>query len=347
MSICKLSWRSHYKKWIILGFVLSFFSGCLPVINGAPSTIKIGLIAPFEGLHRPLGYEVLFAAKLAIQERNSGTGLAGYRVELVALNDFEIPERTDLQARALITDPDIVGVVGHLSAKTTLSALPIYQAANIAVSSPWSLPPNVKSDGLVSLAANQHQTDSYLIQFIEEQNLQIVNIDQFDREATLQAEAIKLDMDGVAGGEYLQQISADQRPNHIFGQLETGSRQIIQVAGEAANGLIFVSPGPGPDDVVTEDNFVAAYQGMAGFPPGPRAILAYDATQVLLDAIEQSIKETGATPTRVAVSQSIRKIERKGLSGDIAFDPDGRRIDPPLWIYQIKDAQYPGVRLAP
>ena len=87
----------------------------LVVTYGAPPTVKIGLIAPFEGLYRATGYEVLFAVKLALQERNEGQGLQGYHVELVALNDFNDQEEGAKQARALVADPDIVGVIGHLS----------------------------------------------------------------------------------------------------------------------------------------------------------------------------------------------------------------------------------------
>jgi ABC-type branched-subunit amino acid transport system substrate-binding protein len=38
----------------------------------APPTVKIGLVAPFEGEYRSTGYEVLFAVKLALQQRNQG-----------------------------------------------------------------------------------------------------------------------------------------------------------------------------------------------------------------------------------------------------------------------------------
>ncbi len=57
-------------------------------------TVKIGLSAPFEGLYRDLGYEVLYATRLAVRERNAAGGVAGrYLVELVALNDFNEPRK--------------------------------------------------------------------------------------------------------------------------------------------------------------------------------------------------------------------------------------------------------------
>ena len=45
-------------------------------------TVKIGLSAPFEGLHRDLGYEALHAVRLAVRQRNEAGGIGGsYLIE--------------------------------------------------------------------------------------------------------------------------------------------------------------------------------------------------------------------------------------------------------------------------
>ncbi len=124
-----MSIYTHYLIAIIISIGLT-------ACGGAPKTLKIGLGAPFEGLDRAIGYEALFATKLALQERNTNGGVGGYQVELVALNDFNEPDEARVQAKALLADPDIFGVVGHLSARTTWEAFPIYQAAGLAVSIP-------------------------------------------------------------------------------------------------------------------------------------------------------------------------------------------------------------------
>ena len=86
-------------------------------------TIKIGLSAPFEGRDRDLGYEALYAVRLAVRERNEAGGLAGrYFVELVALNDFNKPEQAVIQARKMAVDRDVLGVLGGWSPATARSA---------------------------------------------------------------------------------------------------------------------------------------------------------------------------------------------------------------------------------
>ena len=59
---------------------------CDPIALTRPVT-KIGLVAPFEGELRSVGYEgALYAVKLALREQNEQDGVAGWNVELVALD---------------------------------------------------------------------------------------------------------------------------------------------------------------------------------------------------------------------------------------------------------------------
>ena len=97
--------------------------------------------------------------------------------------------------------------------------------------------------------------------------------------------------------------------------------------------------------------FIEAYQLMAGFPPPPRAVLAYDATNVLLDSIEQAMitNDQWITdyPDRNEVRKGINHVQRQGITGQIRFDTNGRRIDAPVWLYEISNSSYPGTLVAP
>jgi branched-chain amino acid transport system substrate-binding protein len=335
---------------IVLLATALFVAACWPVPEiGAPLTLKIGLVAPFEGLYRPLGYEALFGVKLALQEKNETGGLKGYRVELVALNDFDEPAEASVQAQALVADPYVLGVVGHLSAGATGAALPVYEQANMAVSIPWPAVAADRSGGVVNIAADSTVTEAYLANVIEiDGYTNVIQLTSDDRTIPQSGdiEAIELATGGVTAGEILLALQSSGISVPVFGQVEAGSPQLLPVAGEAANGLIYVSPGPAPTDVGATD-FIESYQALAGFPPGPRAVLAYDSAHVLLAAIEQAMPADGARPTRAEVSQTISTVRRRGLSGDIAFDAHGRRVEAPVWLYRIFDEEYPGALLAP
>jgi hypothetical protein len=100
-------------------------------------TVKIGLSAPFEGLYRDLGYEVLHAVRLAVQQRNEAGGVGGrYWVELVALNDFNEPEDALVQARKMGVDKDVLGVLGGWSEETAVVVAPEYARLGIPFLTP-------------------------------------------------------------------------------------------------------------------------------------------------------------------------------------------------------------------
>lgn len=344
--------RQNFWANLLLILMIAGLPACVEARVNAPPTLKIGLVGPFEGLFRPLGYEALFGVKLALQERNRGDGVAGYRIELVALNDFDDPVEAEIQARTLAADPEVVGVIGHLSSVTTLAALPIYQEAQLPVVIPWSVAAEMADDraGIVRIAANLAETRNELETISRERGFKSIEVIDNNLSALEynKSDALYLATDGVTAGRILSALRQANISLPVLGQVDVGSPQILQVARAAANGLIFVSPGPDPKQVSRAETFMQAYQALAGFPPGPRAVLAYDAAQVLLDGIEQSLRiSDNRPPTRAEMSATIKSVERQGLSGEIRFDRQGWRVNAPVWIYQIMDETYPGVLLTP
>ena len=95
--------------------------------------VKIGLVAPFEGRYRHVGYEAIYAARLAIREINAKGGIDGHRVELVALDDRGEPEKAITAARQLALDPQVVAVVGHLRPDSSDAAMKVYCEAGLPV----------------------------------------------------------------------------------------------------------------------------------------------------------------------------------------------------------------------
>jgi ABC-type branched-subunit amino acid transport system substrate-binding protein len=105
---------------LLIGFGLQ--TGCQSV----DPVVKVGLVAPFEGRHRALGYDVLYSARLAVREINAQGGINGTRVALVAIDDSGNPEFARSTANSLVIDPGVVAVVGHWLPDTTASAALIY-----------------------------------------------------------------------------------------------------------------------------------------------------------------------------------------------------------------------------
>ncbi len=110
---------------------ISLFCFLLVACQSIPPIIKIGLVGPFEGRQRQIGYDVIYSARLAVREINEAGGIAGYRVALVALDDGGDTELAQATAESLILDPAVVLVLGHWLTETTAVAAPIYAAADI------------------------------------------------------------------------------------------------------------------------------------------------------------------------------------------------------------------------
>ena len=104
--------------------LIILLAGCTRPGNAAP-VVKLGVIAPFEGRGRNLGYAILPAVKEVVAEANASGSLGSYRVAVVAFNDNLDPQTASEQASALALDPDVIGVIGPFSSQTAAAAIPV------------------------------------------------------------------------------------------------------------------------------------------------------------------------------------------------------------------------------
>ena len=111
---------------------LIFVSAC----GGTRPVVKFGLVAPFEGRYRPVGYDAIYAARLAVRERNAAGGVGGYRVELVAYDDGGDAQVALERARQLALDPQVIAVIGHMRVETTRAAWDVYAREALPLISP-------------------------------------------------------------------------------------------------------------------------------------------------------------------------------------------------------------------
>jgi ABC-type branched-subunit amino acid transport system substrate-binding protein len=121
--------RKKTPLLITLLLLASLFA--LASCQAAPPVVKIGLVAPFEGRYRPVGYDLIYSARLAIREINAAGGIDGVHVALVALDDGGDPRQARAAAATLIRDPDVVAVLGHWRSASTAAAVPLYAAAGL------------------------------------------------------------------------------------------------------------------------------------------------------------------------------------------------------------------------
>ena len=321
-------------------------------------TVKIGLVAPFEGRYRYVGYDVIYAVRLALREANAAGGVGGYTVELAAYDDGGDPAMAIGQARKLAVDAEVVAAIGHFREQTTAAALDAYAGAGIplvaaAVFDPaltrgeatvYRLGPTSEalaqalwqragSDGVV-LVTDGGPLGAALV----EQVSQVVSPQDANWLRTVLASgahAVICDADPVTAGEALLALREAGWEGAFLGGPELAAPDFGAVAGEAAENAWFVTPYPFPADVPQTADFVAAYGSLGPHvpPPGPLALPAYEATWVVLEALQRDIAAHGA-PSRAGVAAALATVERDGLLGHIAFDSAGNWGTAPLCWYR-------------
>ena len=299
---------------VLLGFLVSACN-----VN-APRVVKIGLVAPFEGRYREVGYDVIPAVRLAIREWAASTPGSRVVVELVAYDDGGIPEQALEQAHKLVDDQDVVVVIGHWRDDTTREAAPIYKAGGLTLLT-FATEAVGRSPSVYSLSPSAGEL-------------------RLAVERYLSSESVMADLHLNGDGDV---IAESMRLHHIeesslyLGGPTWGLSQFYLLAGSRAEGAQYVTGAIRPEDLSTEaaraDEFTQKYrEANLNIPPGPLAPIAYDAARLSLLALDSCLDKTLSRGS-VGIALGQASLE-DGLTGPVAFTETGRRLDAPILLYE-------------
>jgi len=346
--------------------------------------VKIGLVAPFEGRYRSLGYEVLHAVKLVVHERNAAGGAAGFMIELVALDDNDDPCSSALQAKKFAVDEQVMGVVGPFSDLSVQAVAPVYHGLGLPVITPATCSPlatysevyclgadadtlaralleRVPVDARVTLLRSERASpdrtpvDPGCVEEASAHGEVLAGLAQGSQqvltspwnETTLEAmRKTPVDIylyagDVLEAADLLVEMRQAGIDAPFWGGPGLARIQLAQIAGDSVAGACH-----GLTDSLLADpsaaagsEFADAYQELAGTAPGPWAALAYDASVLLLDAMQKAVEANGR-PTREGVTAALADV--RGPEGELVFEQGRRRqAKVTLYCYQAGDS-YPG-----
>jgi branched-chain amino acid transport system substrate-binding protein len=109
------------------------------------------------------------------------------------------------------------------------------------------------------------------------------------------------------------------------------SSDLTKIAGKTVVGMHYTSVA-GPVSVYPQaKQFAEEYKKKFGKNPEPFAAQAYDATAILLKAVEAAGKG-GKAPTRDSVTAAVRDVKHSGITGSVEFDAKG---DPKKALYFV------------
>lgn len=325
-----------------LAFCLLLLSSCtLP--GSAVPVVKIGLIAPFEGLGRPLGYQLLPAVKIALEDANATGELGRYRIALVALNDDLDPATAARQAQALAADDSLLGALGPWTSETAAAAaqafgeagLPALVGAPLAdapragaplANAPLAPVPIPGAQAVFSLCPSFSDIAAQLLQKAGQlgpgrvatagppgellRALAVLLPPPADAASPGAVRVVLYSGGAAAAAEELARRQASGGQGVLLGGPDLAQPWLAGLAGQAAEGTWALAcstePGgraPGLPAGVAA-RFAARYQAQAGAPPGAQAMLAYWGARRLVGALAEDVRAHGG-PSRAGMAAAL------------------------------------------
>ncbi len=118
-----------------------------PPSGGMTGVIKIATQSPLSGPQAALGVGIRNGAELGLEQLGKTLTDMGFTVELAPFDDQAKPEVGSANAKNIISDNDILCLVGHLNSGVALASLPDYQAASLVMVSPANTNPKITESG--------------------------------------------------------------------------------------------------------------------------------------------------------------------------------------------------------
>jgi branched-chain amino acid transport system substrate-binding protein len=343
-------------------------------------TLKIATQSPLSGGQAALGEGIKLGTQLAIERFKGNLEKMGFKVVLVPYDDQAKPDVGVSNARNIIADNEIVGVIGHLNSGVALPSSEVYREANLVMISPANTNPTITDrgyknvnrvcgrddvQGVVGSEFAQGELKAKTVYVIHDKTTYGQGVAEFFK---ADAEKKGMKVVGFEGTEersnfdpILTPIRARNPDLIYFGGLydqagpffrqarERGikakflgpdgldSSDLAKIAGKAIQGMYYTSVA-GPVTVYpAAKEFADTYKKQFGKNPEPFSAQAYDATAILLKALEKAAAG-GKMPTREAVAAAVREVKHTGVTGDIEFDGKG---DPKRALYFVLQVQSP------
>ena len=144
------------KQWMVLATAclsLALF-GCPPKTEtnaGGPTTtegeIVVGEYGSLTGAEATFGQSTHNAIMLAVDEVNAGGGVNGRKIRVITEDDQSKPDEAANAVTKLISQNNVIAVLGEVASSNSLAAAPICQSNKVPMITPSSTNPTVTEKG--------------------------------------------------------------------------------------------------------------------------------------------------------------------------------------------------------
>lgn len=339
-------WANSAFRLALFLLLLMPLGGCL--VPPLPRVIKIGLVAPFEGQYRYIGYDAVYAARLAVREINAAGGVGGWQIELLAYDDRADAQLARTAAQNLVIDPDVIAVIGHYRQNSIAAAAPVYAEAELpflvvggwvtsSTSLAWHLSPAPEQLARAALARIPHVTDGDTVSVWGTDPLALALREEFsDREdlVLLDGSAQPAETGPAWAFSTLAPVETAEQlllwrqlgwQGTLWGREDFAAAPFSAVAAEARVGACMLTPYLVPQDHPELAAWTTAYQSVGPHVPSPGlyALPTYEAVYVLAEALAVALDAPASKPTRESIAAALPQSARAGLFGPIRWDAAG------------------------
>jgi branched-chain amino acid transport system substrate-binding protein len=144
------------KSSLVVALLSLLFVACPPKpesggaqggTGGTTGEILIGEYGSLTGSEASFGQETHNAIMMAIEEVNAGGGVNGRKIRILTEDDQSKAEEAANAVTKLITQNNVVAVLGEVASSSSLAAAPICQANRVPMITPSSTNPTVTEKG--------------------------------------------------------------------------------------------------------------------------------------------------------------------------------------------------------
>ena len=140
-----------HSIWHKVGLVVAVAVLAFPVAavaGEAKGTIKIATQSPLSGEMSAVGEGMKLGTQLAIEQLKGPVEKLGFKVELVPFDDQGKPDVGVANARNMITDKEILAVIGHYNSGVAIPSSEVYKEASLVEISPANTNPLITDRNL-------------------------------------------------------------------------------------------------------------------------------------------------------------------------------------------------------
>jgi branched-chain amino acid transport system substrate-binding protein len=367
------------KKWLVLVCLCALAVGCTKKGEQASNVIKIGAAGQLTGPEAVFGADMLNGVKLAVEEWNAKGGVLGKKIELVPGDDQAEPRQAVAVASKFVTDGVAGVVGHFNSSCSIPASEVYHKAGIPQISHASTNPKltdqgfdNVfrvcgRDDQQGKAAADFavqklkvkkvaiiHDKTTYGQGFAEEfrkglgSGVQVVafeGITKGEKDYSPIVTKVKAaDPDLVffggiytEGGLVTKQFKAVGGTAPVIGGDGIMSEEYVKIGGPATEGS-YATFGPDTKDIPSAKGFNDNYRKKYG-EPGVYSIYAYDAANIILQAIQKA----GATDGKQVIP-AIRAIDYNGALGHIQFDAKGDVKESPYVVWKVESGKWKQVK---